>query len=221
MANAKIKAVLFDMDGVLIDAREWHYEALNKALSLFGMEISRYDHLVTYDGLPTRKKLEMLSKEKGLPLGLHGFLNQLKQLYTEELVYAKCKPNFKHQMALSKLKQQGYRLAVCSNSIRSSIELMMGKALLREHLEFILSNEDITLAKPNPEIYLTAMKKMGLKPAECLILEDNAHGIEAAKASGSFVMEVLNPADVYFDAIAQRISEIENGQALSAERSAR
>lgn len=51
----KIKAILFDMDGVLVDAKDWHYEALNQALSLFGMEISRYDHLVTYDGLPTKK----------------------------------------------------------------------------------------------------------------------------------------------------------------------
>jgi len=51
----KIKAIIFDMDGVLIEAKDWHYEALNKALRLFGMEISRYDHLVTYDGLPTKK----------------------------------------------------------------------------------------------------------------------------------------------------------------------
>ena len=62
-----IKAIIFDMDGVLIEAKDWHYEALNKALSLFGYEISRYDHLVTYDGLPTSKKLEMLSMERGLP----------------------------------------------------------------------------------------------------------------------------------------------------------
>ncbi|STK74080.1 2-deoxyglucose-6-phosphatase [Escherichia coli] len=50
-----IKAILFDMDGVLIDAKEWHYEALNKALDLFGMKISRFDHLTTFDGLPTKK----------------------------------------------------------------------------------------------------------------------------------------------------------------------
>ena len=58
--SMEIKAIIFDMDGVLIEAKDWHYEALNRALSLFGMEISRYDHLVTYDGLPTTKKLEML-----------------------------------------------------------------------------------------------------------------------------------------------------------------
>ncbi len=70
-----IKAVLFDMDGVLIDAREWHYLALNRALQLFGKEISREDHLANFDGLPTRKKLERLSVDRGLPTELHEFIN--------------------------------------------------------------------------------------------------------------------------------------------------
>ena len=77
----KIKAVIFDMDGVLIDAKDWHYEALNRALELFGYTISRYDHLVTYDGLPTRKKLEMLTKERDLPKELHSFINEMKQQF--------------------------------------------------------------------------------------------------------------------------------------------
>ena len=103
----KIKAVIFDMDGVLIEAKDWHYEALNKALGLFGMEISRYDHLVTYDGLPTRKKLEMLSTERGLPTRLHEFINDMKQRFTMELVHAQCKPRFHHESALARLKQDG------------------------------------------------------------------------------------------------------------------
>ena len=85
-----IKAVIFDMDGVLIDAKEWHYEALNKALGLFGYEISRYDHLVTYDGLPTSKKLEMLTMEKGMPQKLHTFINSLKQQYTVDKIRNIC-----------------------------------------------------------------------------------------------------------------------------------
>ena len=82
-----IKAIIFDMDGVLIEAKDWHYEALNQALELFGYKISRYDHLVTFDGLPTKKKLEMLSMERGLPKGLHKFINHMKQIYTMEHVY--------------------------------------------------------------------------------------------------------------------------------------
>ena len=78
----KIKAILFDMDGVLIDAKDWHYEALNKALGLFGLGISRYDHLHSFDGLPTRVKLKMLSEQYYLPEKLHPFINQVKQLYT-------------------------------------------------------------------------------------------------------------------------------------------
>ena len=81
-----IKAVIFDMDGVLIDAKDWHFDSLNKELGLFGSEISRYDHLVTFDGLPTKKKLEMLSIEGRLPLKLHDFINELKQEYTWEMV---------------------------------------------------------------------------------------------------------------------------------------
>ena len=77
--GTKIKAILFDMDGVLIDAKDWHYEALNKALGLFGMEISRYDHLHSFDGLPTKEKLRMLSEEFYLPESLHSFINQMKQ----------------------------------------------------------------------------------------------------------------------------------------------
>src|ERR1700733_1488983 len=107
---ARIRAVIFDMDGVLINAKDWHFEALNKALALFGFQVSRFDHLVTYDGLPTRRKLEMLTLEHGLPKGLHQFINELKQLYTLEFVYARCKPIFTHEYALSRLRADGYRL---------------------------------------------------------------------------------------------------------------
>jgi len=121
------------MDGVLIDAKDWHYEALNKALALFGFSISRYDHLVTYDGLPTKKKLEMLTLERGLPKGLHQFINDLKQIYTMEMIFQKCKPVFYHEYALSRLKAEGYRLAVASNSIRQTVELMMEKSNLARY----------------------------------------------------------------------------------------
>ena len=65
-----IKAIIFDMDGVLIDAKEWHYEALNNALQLFGYKISREDHLATFDGLPTREKLRLLTEQDGFFLGV-------------------------------------------------------------------------------------------------------------------------------------------------------
>lgn len=207
---SKIKAILFDMDGVLIDAKEWHYESLNKALSLFGTEISRYDHLVTFDGLPTKKKLEMLSLEGGFPQRLHKFVNELKQVYTMEIVYAKCKPIFHHQYALSKLKDDGYKLAVCSNSVRNTIEIMMQKSNLVQYLDFFLSNQDVVHGKPNPEIYTKGIERLELKPEECLIVEDNENGIKAALASGAHLLKVETVEDVTYFNIINRIKEIEN-----------
>jgi beta-phosphoglucomutase len=208
----KIKAVIFDMDGVLIDAKDWHYEALNKALLLFGMEISLYDHLVTYDGLPTIKKLEMLSLERGLPVELHEFINKIKQQYTMEIVYTKCKPRFYHEYALSKLKHDGYKLAVCSNSVRNTVEVMLKKASLIDYMDFLISTQDVTYPKPNSQMYDLAISKLGLKPKECLIIEDNDNGVRAAIASGAYVMKIKNVEDVNYYNIKAEIDRIERPQ---------
>lgn len=211
--SRKIKAVIFDMDGVLIDAKEWHYEALNQALKIFGMEISRYDHLVTFDGLPTKKKLEMLTLERGLPRELHGLLNDLKQQYTMKMVHTLCRPRFVHQYALSKLKGMGMKVAVCSNSIHDTIDVIMHKADLIRHLDFFLSNQDVKNGKPDPEIYNKAIGMLGLDATECLIVEDNPNGILAAQRSGAHVMQVADTNEVNLDNILAHIQQAEAAMA--------
>lgn len=196
-----IKAVIFDMDGVLIDAREWHYDALNRALRLFGQEISRTEHLLTFDGLPTRRKLEILSSTRGFPKNLHAFVNRLKQQYTMEIVYGRCKPVFAREFALSQLKVRGFQLAVASNSVRESVEAMMTQSNLMGYLDLVLSNEDVIRSKPDPEIYLAAMKGLGVTPQETLIIEDNDHGVRAARSSGAHVMVVRDVDEVNIGAI--------------------
>lgn len=208
----KIKSIIFDMDGVLIEAKDWHFEALNKALGLFGMEISRFDHLVTYDGLPTRQKLQMLTSERGLPAGLHDFISEMKQLYTMEIVYAQCKPRFQHEYALSQLQKHGYRMAVASNSIRNTVQVMMEKSALIGYLDFFLSNQDVSYGKPDPEIYNIAIRKLELKPEECLVIEDNENGKKAARASGAWLMEVDDVSEVNLPNILEHIKRIEAGK---------
>lgn len=209
----KIKGILFDMDGVLIDARDWHYEALNKALGLFGLEISRYDHLHSFDGLPTREKLKMLSEQYYLPEGLHSFINQMKQKYTKKQINCKCRPMFHHEYALSWLHRNEYMIAVCSNSVRETIETMMNKANLDKYIDLIISNEDVKYAKPNPEMYNRAIEQLGLKPEECIVVEDNPNGIAAGKASGAYVMQVVTVYDVNLENIRKMICKCERGNA--------
>ena len=186
----KIKAILFDLDGVLVDATEWHYEALNRALALFGFNIARYEHLTTYNGLPTRKKLEMLSVEKGFPRGLHSLVNKIKQKYTREEILRSCTPVFEKEFMVHQLKRDGFRLAVCSNSIRESVELMLRGSGIWELFDCVLSNEDVKQAKPDPEMYLSACERLGIQPKEAMIVEDAPHGLEAARRSGAVICQV-------------------------------
>lgn len=202
-----IKAVLFDMDGVLLDAKEWHYEALNKALELKGFTpISRQDHLTVYDGLPTavklRRHLPNISEDK------RKEINTLKQKIVLEIAGRLCKENPLHVEALHALKQKGYSLAVCSNSIRHFVDEMMIKTQLKPYLDFFLSNQDVATPKPNPEIYLTAIKRLGLNPTEVVICEDNPHGLAAARASGAHVFQVKTVNDVCYQNLKKFIEQL-------------
>ena len=189
-------AVIFDLDGVLIDATEWHFDALNRALVLFGYQISRYEHLAEYNGLPTRTKLDMLSVEKGLPKVLHGLIGRLKQTYTREEILRHCWPSFDKEYMLGRLKREGYRLAVCTNAVRESAELMLERAGLRQYFDFVISNEDVSRPKPDPEIYLAALERLGILPQQAIVIEDAPHGIEAARRSGANVLEVSGFSEV-------------------------
>ncbi len=203
---SKIKAILFDMDGVLIDAGGWHYDALNIALQPFGLMIGQDEHLSTFNGLSTRQKLEILSVSRGLPRGLHRFINQQKQKHTLALIAARCRPVFHHRYMLGRLRREGYGLAMCSNAVRETVDAMSRQARIAEFFSLTLSNEDVKDPKPAPDIYLEAMRRLGCRPQECLVVEDNANGITAARAAGAHVLEVSDPDDVTYDRVAEALN---------------
>jgi beta-phosphoglucomutase len=200
-----IRAVIFDMDGVLIDAKEWHYEALNDALRLFGHEISRHDHETRFDGLPTATKLRQLSAERCLPIGLHSFINRMKQLYTHQIADRLLMPNLDHVRALHTLRRQGYRLGLASNSVRKTVEFMMERAGLAGYLDIMLSREDVPRPKPAPDIYRRAMRLLGVEPDEALVIEDNPYGWQAATEAGAHLLKVRDVHDVRYETIMSAI----------------
>ena len=140
---------------------------------------------------------------------MHSFINEIKQQYTYSIAFNNCKPRFIHEFALSKLKSQGYKIAICSNSIRDSIAMMMERAALLKYADVVISNQDVKKPKPDPEMYIEAAKKLWVKPEECLILEDNENGIKAAQASGGNLMIIKTPDEVNYGKIISRIKEIE------------
>ena len=207
-----IKLVIFDLDGVLVEARDIHYEALNRALLDVNEKyvIEKEEHLSSYDGLSTSKKLRKLTKEKGLPEKLHDQVWRDKQKYTHKVISDTVKPDWSIVSLLKRLKHEGYTVYCASNSIRSSVKLMLLKASYMESIDEYFSNEDVKNPKPHSEIYLKCMVHAGVNPSECLIVEDSHIGREAATASGASLLGVRGLQDVNVKNVFKAISKANN-----------
>lgn len=207
MGSELAKAVVFDMDGVLIDARDWHYEALNDALRIFDAEIDRVEHLSRFDGLPTKVKLRHLSEDGRLPLHLHPMVEAIKQERTLRETAKLCFPRIEHLLMMSWLKNRGIGIGVATNSIRDTAISMLTFAGLFDSIDILVTNEDVRMAKPAPDMYQLACEKLGLRPDEVLVVEDNEYGVRSAKSAGCNVIQVSGVADVTTSLLEEFISE--------------
>lgn len=209
-----IRLLIFDLDGVLCDAKEIHYEALNRALASLDQKyvIQRAEHLSKYDGLNTTKKLNMLTQEKGLPPESHNLVWTLKQKKTLEIIDGF---TYDHRLreVLEKLKEKNYTICVASNSIRDTVKMMLVRKGLIDYIDFFYSNQDVVNPKPNTEMYLRCMVKAGVSPKETLIIEDSHIGRKAALESGAYLFAVKDSKDVIFENIMAYIQSI-NGKAV-------
>jgi len=196
-----IKAVVFDMDGVLVDARDWHYEALNYALEPFGMEISRSDHENRFNGMTTRAKLALLTQERNLPVELHGLISRVKQDRTLRIAAARCFPNVHHLILINRLKSLGIKIGVYTNSVRETSEYMLRHSEILPLLDCLITNEDVPRSKPAPDGYLKICERLGHDPSETLVIEDGDYGVQAAESAGCVVVRVAEPKDVNIEAI--------------------
>jgi HAD superfamily hydrolase (TIGR01509 family) len=200
-----IKFIIFDLDGVLVEAKNIHFVSLNKALKEYA--ISWDEHLSIYDGLKTNQKLEMLHKNKGLPKEYFKDIWEKKQKYTLEALKNLNQSNILID-CMDLLLKEGYKLAVCSNSVRKTVLTVLSRLGIIEYFDLILSNEDVKNSKPHPEMYWLAMSKMDVLPEETLIIEDSPYGLLAANRSNSHILRVKSPYDVFYGNIYQKINEI-------------
>jgi beta-phosphoglucomutase len=204
----RYQGIVFDMDGVLIDAREWHFDALNSALEPFGYSIPIDDHKSRFDGLPTSMKLKILSDEQKLPFVLHEVISKTKQDRTLRIAAAKCFPNPSHLVLLSRLKSCGVPMSVYTNSIRQTSTFMLTHANIIEKFDFVLTNEDVISPKPSPEGYLKVAKLMQIEPSKLLVVEDGDYGTQAATAAGCGVVRIDSPKELCVELIAGYFPQI-------------
>ena len=209
-----IKLVIFDLDGVLVEAKNIHFEALNKAL---GSEyaISWKEHLSKYDGLKTNQKLEMLHERKGLPKERFKDIWDNKQKYTLKAL-SKLQPSTQLYSCMSSLVDEGYKIAVCSNSIRKTVLTVLSKLGIIEFMDLIISNEDVKNSKPHPEMYWKAISMMSCLPEETLIVEDSPYGLLAASRAKAHILRVVSPKDVTYNNIHKKLTEIKQGYVMKS-----
>lgn len=179
-----IKGLLFDLDGVLINTEMWHFKMDEICLSELG-----------YDDISPMAFISLIGAGKGMDpwenvyrqipekYRTNGFKEKFRDYKLSKFVY----PPFKELLfpeakeALQSLKEHGYLLACCSSSKPDYIEKALKDCDIYDYFDVVLSGHDFNKSKPDPEIYLTAMNKLGLDNPQCVVIEDSSYGIEAGK----------------------------------------
>jgi len=202
-----IKTIIFDLDGVLIESKEIHYKALNAALPA-NYRITYEEHLSTYDGLPTKKKLDMLTLEKDLPLDLHMEIASEKARQTMNVLFDTIKPRMEFTKIFMALKNAGYRLACASNAVRSTVDTALDCLEITKYFDVIYSNQDVDKPKPHFEMYFKIMLALNSKPNETLILEDSHIGRQAVLDAGCHLLPVIDSYDVKLEKIEAKLAEL-------------
>jgi len=205
------KLCVWDLDGVLIESRELHYESLNEALRRCDPKyvISKEEHLSLYDGLNTTKKLDMLTSRKGLPKSEHDNIWRNKQIATFDFV-KKFSRDERAIRVFKTLRERGWKIAVCSNSIRETVKLSLISIGVIEYVDYFVSNEDVKRTKPYPEMYWKAMTALDALPKNTIIIEDSHIGRQGAIDSGAHLLAVENSHDWDYEKIMKEVDLIEN-----------
>jgi HAD superfamily hydrolase (TIGR01509 family) len=191
------KLFIFDLDGVLVDACNWHRDALNEALhEICNYTISLQDHISVFNGIPTKKKLEILSNRGVVPIEKHHEINVLKQNKTIKIIEQRAFVREEKIQMIKEIREKGHIVCCYTNSIRKTANLMLEKTGIKKLFHEVLTNQDVRNPKPDPEGYLFLMNKYGYDGSKTYIIEDSPKGIEAASKSNANVIEVKNTEQV-------------------------
>lgn len=209
--SREITAILFDLDGVLVDAAEWHRKAFDIAIYAFGCDVlSQKEHEETFNGLSTKRKLEILVEQGRLPNNediLNGIHN-LKQQETVKIISVRCQPNQRLIELIDYAKIAVHSIAVVTNCSRLTTELMLRRSCLFDEFDFIVTNNDVGgRIKPNPWPYMKACLHFGLKRKQVLAIDDTHKGIVSAMEAGCRIWKLEKFEDLTIDNLKKQLHQ--------------
>lgn len=206
-----LRAVIFDFDGVITDSEILHLRAFNQSLAQYGIEITKNDYYTMYLGFNDTDCYKLLI-EKGLlkmdEQQINTLMIQKKKIF-EQLAKAEGKMIEGVRDFLNMLEQNNIPMAICSGSLLTEVEMVLEEARLRHLFEVIVSGEQVTKGKPDPEGFLLSLQRLNenrenpITANQCVVIEDSHWGLEAAKAAGMHTIAVTNSYD------AEQLSQAE------------
>ncbi len=186
------KAVIFDMDGVISDTQKFHAQVWSKVMGKYGIDISPEEVTFRFAGQTTREIFGQLLKQYGLEEYLEKAVQEKEQMI-QEPQYQKLEAMKGSRKLVKKLFKDGRDIALATGSERARAEKVLEKLKLLEFFKVIVTSDDVSKTKPDPEVYLKAAAKLGREPSECVVVEDARNGMIAAKLAGMYCIGLKPP----------------------------
>ncbi len=208
-----IKAVIFDMDGVLVDTERYHEMAYKTVAKKFGVNLTEKE-IIQFKGVTALENIKYLFKKYKINENAKKYTLLKDKIYRSFLKNLKALPGVIE--LLKKFKKKKIKLALASSGSRLNVGFILKKIKAKKIFDVVIHGEQVKKGKPNPEIFLKAAKKLKVMPKDCVVIEDAINGVKAAKNAGMFCIGVattfskqkLKNADLIVDSLKEL--EIEN-----------
>jgi len=183
-----IKAILFDMNGIIIDDENIHEMAFRETLRPYNINFNHQTYLDCCSGKTDRAGYEEIAAKFSTNLPIDDLLSQKGKMYLK--LFPANKKSYFGIIELIHSLSGSYKLALTSSSSREEVNLITKEFGISNEFEVIISGDDVHKGKPDPEPYLITANKLGFEPKECVAIEDSPSGITSAKAAGCYCIAV-------------------------------
>jgi beta-phosphoglucomutase family hydrolase len=189
-----IKAIIYDVDGTMIDSEPLHVAAWDKALQSYGKCLA--DLSQEFQATMAGKKPIAIAEGMVAELGLSA--TPVELLAKKTALFMASVTTDLHGMpgvveSIKRFRAQGLPLGIGTSLDRNYINLVLNKLEVKNYFDVVVTGDEIKNGKPHPDTFLTVVRKLGLAPQECLVLEDAKSGIQSAKAAGCYCIAIKNP----------------------------
>jgi beta-phosphoglucomutase len=200
-------AVLWDLDGTLVDSAEYHWRSWRDTMAAEGLPLT-YEQFLDGFGQRNDRILRAWLGEDIDPDRIRRLANAKEREYRRLAREGELRPLPGAAEWVVRLRDQGWRQAIASSAPRANVEVMLGALRLGAAFDAMVSAEDVTAGKPDPQVFLAAARKLSTDPARCVVVEDAAAGVEAARRAGMRCIGVGGAVPLDADVFVRSLADL-------------